>query len=172
MNDAKLVLAKKKELLEECRKRKKERELQKVRSFDYQYFIVRILYIINAIKLESNGYKNLAFNPNAINNSRLSDQTKDFENLTPDEILKKCGINDLTGSSASSTLTPSSSTHSFSSSNHSIFAIFNSSNAVNCSTGASSRLLRDIESVKKQMYTNFYLLFINFNPNKIKNMNL
>lgn len=152
MSDAKLVLAKKKELLEECRRRKKERELHKV-SYKISFYLfgvnsIEILYYSNGTNTKAcmhaageNGYESLKY-----------DIAKEFENLTADEILKKCGINDLP-SSASSTLTPSSSTHSFSSSNHSIFAILNSSssNTVQASLSASCRL-RGAESTRQELY--------------------
>lgn len=80
-------------------------------------------------------------------NGRRVDLSKEFDNLTPDEILRKVGINDLISSSASSTLTPSSSTQSFSSSNHSIYA----SNGLSSGQQATTRHLRDVEAIKKQM---------------------
>lgn len=127
--------------------------------FTIRDFLICLFFVAVAQNLETSGaYKTgltTKYLHNGEENGKRNDLTKEFENLTADEILRKCGINDITSSSASSTLTPSSSTHSFSSSNHSIYAIYNSSangtNGLSAGHAHASRQLRDIEVLKKQL---------------------
>lgn len=108
MNSIKLELEKKKAQLAELKRRKRERELEKSAKIENSTQTTTFSYT------KSNGGLEINKNSNGFDITRTFHNTKcklnEFENLNANEILNKCGLNEISDHKTSiNTASPSSS---------------------------------------------------------------
>jgi uncharacterized glyoxalase superfamily protein PhnB len=144
MNDKKVELIKKKQLLEDYKRRKLKRDQEKV-TLNLLNSILSFFFCFNfKFHFQNDRLKEQVMGVNNNNNN-------EFNNLNNvDEILAKCGLNSLVNSKSFNTLTPSSSTMSVSSSSQSIQS---NSTVINVNTTSNNKKNSSNDDSKKELFT-------------------